>query len=918
MPDDARQPDRAPADGRPDPDALLEKVSSGAPEGDRGRLKIFFGYAPGVGKTYAMLEAARALERKRGDVLAGYIEPHGRPETESLLLGLDIVPYKEVRYRAIELREFDLDAVLERRPQLVLVDELAHTNAEGCRHTKRWQDVAELIGAGIDVYTTLNVQHLESLNDVVGKISGIVVRETVPDSVFDSADEIALVDLPPEALLERFHEGKVYVPERVQRATDRFFRKETLVALRELALRRTAEHVNRQVELGRRGLAAQPIWATRERLMVAVGPSPTSARLIRATRRMAAELRAPWHAVAVERPSAGAMPRRTRASLDVNLRLAESLGAEVTTLHRDKVPDALVGFAHNRGVTRLVVGKSAEPVWRQLLRMSIVDRVIRRSGDLDVLVIRGDPETPLPTPAAAGRGRVPRGPNERRPAQTLVVGPALALSTLAALGLRHLGLSEPNVIMVFLLAVVVVAYRAGRLAATALAVLSVLAFNFFFTEPRYTFVVHDLEYLVTFAVMLLVGLVVSGLVGRVRAQANAAAERADANEVLHRVGSHLATTTGPHQIGMKLLWLLDDLLALDAVVFLRGAGDIGPGMGDPGLLAAANERAVATWVLEHSAQAGAGTATLPHAAAWYIPLAPGEGEAVGVLGVKPRHGVLDFGIRRLLQSIAAITAQVIERENLTERVRAASVEAESERLRSDLLAAVSHDMRTPLATIGGAASTILHSAEGDIGDRDRAMLEDIASESERLSALVDNLLQMGRLDEGREAVAADWFPLDEVVDAALRQVRRQDQAQRIRVECPDHPVLVFADPTLLTQLLFNLFENALRYAREGDITVRAAQAGRATRIEILDRGPGLGDQPATLFGRFVRRAGQTGRGVGLGLAICRAIAEAHGGTIEARNRAGGGAEFVVSLPFPKDAEPPSILEEDPESEADTP
>ncbi|QQS09101.1 MAG: sensor histidine kinase KdpD [Phycisphaerales bacterium] len=918
MSNQPRQPSNSSPDGRPDPDALLAKVSADEPQDKKGHLKIFFGYSPGVGKTYGMLEAARALEMKRGDVLAGYIEPHGRTNTETLLLGLDLIPYKHMQYRGIELKEFDLDEALQRKPKLILVDELAHTNADGCRHSKRWQDVAELLEAGIDVFTTLNVQHLESLNDVIGKISGVVVRETVPDSVFDSADEIELVDLPPDELLERFREGKVYVPDQVQRAIDRFFRKETLVALRELALRRTAEHVNRQVELGRRGLATRPIWATRERLMVAVGPSPTSARLIRATRRMATELRAPWYAVAVERPSAGAMPKHERANLDVNLRLAQSLGADVTTLHRENVPDALVDFARDRGVSRLVVGKTAEPRWKQLLGMSVVDRIVRRSGDLEVLVIRGDPETPLPTAEIPKDARFLPTKGDEFFSQMLTVSSALLMSLVCALGMREIGIAEPNIIMVFLLAVVVVAYVAGRLAASTLAVLSVLAFNFFFTRPHYTFVVYDIQYLFTFAIMLIVGLVVSGLVGRVRAQAHAAAQRADANEVLHRVSRQLATTTGRHQVCIELLWLLDDLLKLDAVVFLREADGIGPGMGDSSLMSTPNERAVATWVLEHAAQAGNGTATLHHAAAWYLPLSPGEGETVGVLGVRPKQGVLDFGMRRLLQSIAAIAAQAIERENLTERARAASVRAESERLRSDLLAAVSHDMRTPLATIGGAASTILHSSGRSISESDRALLQDIADESERLSRLVDNLIQMGRLDEGRETVAAEWFPVDEIIDAALRQVRREADSHRIRVELPNEPLLVFADSTLLTQLLFNLFDNALRYAGDGEITVRAGQVGRATRIEVLDRGPGLGDAPAKLFDRFVRGPCQTGRGVGLGLAICRAIAEAHAGSIEARNRDGGGAEFVASLPYPRVGEPPSIPGDEFNSEAGTP
>lgn len=899
------QTERVSGDGRPNPDALLESVSAEEPRAGRGRLKIFFGYSAGVGKTYAMLSAARALEMKRGEVLVGYVEPHGRPETEAMLLGLDILPFKKIAYKGIQLREFDLDEALRRRPKLLLVDEYAHTNAEGCRHAKRWQDVAELLDAGIDVYTTLNVQHIESLNDVVGKISGIAVRETVPDSAFDVASEVELVDLPPSELLERFSEGKVYVPEQAERAAGRFFRKETLVALRELALRKTAEHVNRQVELGRRGLPTKPIWATRERLMVAVGPSPTSARLIRSTRRMATELRAPWFAVAVERPSSGSMPPHLRANLDANLRLAESLGAEVTNLHRENVADALVEFARDRGITRLVVGKTAEPRWKTLLGLSIVDRVVRRSGDIDVLVIRGDAETPLPITESQDTVRVIPSRGEEFLSGLLMSSPTLVISLLVGLFLREAGISEANIVMVLLLGVVIIAYLAGRVVAVIHAVLCVLAFNFFFTEPRFTFIVHDLEYLVTFGVMLSVGLVVSGLVGRVRQQAIAAGDRADANEVLHRVASRLASTTGSAQIAVEVLWLLDDLLKLDAVIFIRQGDQLGPGMGDSLLMSHPAERAVAAWTLENGQQAGLGTNTLPQAAAWYQPLSPRDGDTLGVLGLRPKRGGFDHAARRLLQSVAVIVAQAIERESLSERARSAIMTAESERLRSDLLATVSHDLRTPLAAIGGAASTVLQNAGERLAPSERSLLQDITDESERMTRLVENLLQLGRLDSGRALISADWYPIDEIVDASLRQSGRTQDTARIRIELPGDPVMVHGDATLLAQLLFNLLDNAANHAPGSEVLLRVSRKADAVRIEVLDRGPGLGDNPERLFERFERGNQPPSRGVGLGLAICRAIAEAHGGRIDARNRDGGGAVFTVELPFPKGEHPPS-------------
>lgn len=900
---------RDPHHERPDPDALLARVGDEDKASAKGRLKIFFGYSAGVGKTYAMLSAARALEMKRGDVLVGYVEPHGRPETEELLLGLDILPYKTVSYRGITLREFDLDAVIARNPKLVLVDELAHTNAEGCRHAKRWQDVLELLDLGIDVYTTVNVQHIESLNDVVGKITGIAVRETVPDSVFDRAADIELVDLPPHELLERFAEGKVYVAEQASRAAQRFFRAETLVALRELALRKTAEVVNRQVEAGRRALSSKPIWATRDRLMVAVGPSPSSAQLIRATKRMATELRAPWIAVAVERPSSGAMSLTARASLDANLRLAESLGAEIVSVFRETVADAIVDVAKDRGVTRLVVGKTAEPRWKQLMGLSVVDKVVRRSGDIDVLVIRGDAESPArladPRP---GERFLPTKSDELF-SHMLFVSPALLCTLLIGLGLRAVGVSEPNIIMVFLLGVVVVAYLAGRLASAILAVACVFAFNFFFTEPRYTFVVHDLQYLVTFSIMLLVGLVVSGLVGRVRMQARAAEDRAGANQVLHRVASRLASTTGRAQISIETIQVLDEVMKLDAAIFFGDRDGLGAGMGDPLIIASPTERGVAAWAVEHGSEAGLGTPTLPHAGAWYIPLSPRVGETLGVLGLRPKAGSLDFGQRRLLKSVAVIFAQAAEREDLSERARAASVSAETERLRSDLLSTVSHDLRTPLATIGGAASAVLEHAGAQLGERDRVLLHDIGEESERMTRLIENLLQLGRLDEGRAPIAADWYPMEEIVDAALKQVARAGETSRVRIELPPDGVLVYSDATLTTQLLFNLLDNALHHAPDSEIELRAGQTGRSVRIEVLDRGPGLGDEPLLLLERFERGSSRSSRGMGLGLAICRAIARAHGGTLDARNRGGGGAEFVVTLPYPAGVDPPTLESE---------
>lgn len=904
------------SDDRPDPDAVLAKLEAETRPGGEGRLKVFLGYAAGVGKTYAMLAAAQMARREGRAVVVGYVEPHARPETAALLEGLELLPRRRLQYRELALEEFDLDAALARRPELLLVDELAHTNVEGSRHPKRWQDVAELLAAGISVYTTLNVQHLDSLNDVIARITGVLVRETVPDAILERADEIELIDLPPDELLERFRRGRVYLPEQARRAAERFFRKETLVALRELALRKVTEHVHRQVELGRRSLAAQPIWATQHCLLVAVGPSPSSGRLVRATRRLATELRAPWYAVAVQQPTHTERADDSRSeSVDRHLRLAEQLGAEVVTLVDADIARALVRFAHSRGVTRLVVGKTAEPGWKRLLRPTLVDKVTRLSGDLEILIISGDaPEddesAPARSPAVAPSWR-----GLRRPAG--IVAGVLALTTLAGLGLRALGVPETNIVALFVLAVAIAAYTTNWGASIAAAIGAVLLFNFFFTAPVFTLTVDDPAYLITFAAMLAIGLAISALVARVRAQALAASQRADANDILYRVSRDLAAAPTRHQVAAETQRRLAQLLGGEAAVFLVTADgkELGEAIGDAALAGDERERAVAAWAFAQRRPAGAGTDTLPGARGLYLPLLSRGGERRGLLGVhaataRPLAGER----RRLLESIAALAAQAFERCQLEESARVSHANAEAERLRSDLLATVSHDLRTPLAAIGGAAASVLGSPRSRLSDADRQLLEDLGQETTRLMRLSEKLLQLGRLQEGRALIAPEWIPLDEPVAAALRQLAPLAGSSEIRVDLGAETPLVWADGALLTQALANLLENALLHGATAGaapaISLRARAEGDGLCLEVLDRGPGLppGD-PEQLFARFVRGAQPRGSGSGLGLAICRAVAQAHGGRIEALHREGGGACFRLWLPEPTDRPRPLTGEE---------
>lgn len=905
------------SDDRPDPDAVLAKVAAEGRSGGEGRLKIFFGYAAGVGKTYAMLAAAQAARREGREVVVGYVEPHARPETEALLEGLEVLPRRALHYRELALQEFDLDAALARAPGLLLVDELAHTNAEGSRHPKRWQDVAELLAAGINVYTTLNVQHLDSLNDIVARITGVLVRETVPDEAIERADEIELVDLPPDELLERFRRGRVYLPDQARRAAERFFKKDTLVALRELALRKVTEHVHRQVELGRRSLAARPIWATQHCLLVAVGPSPSSARLVRATRRLATELRAPWYAVAVQPPTQAERAGDARSeSIGRHLRLAEQLGAEVVTLVDADVPGALVRFAHDRGVTRLVVGKTAQPAWKRLLRPTIVDAVTRRSGDLEILIISGDaPE------GGEGAALLPVRPRRSfwlgLGKELPIVGALIALATGAGFGLRAAQLGEANIVVVFVLAVALAAYATSRRAAVLAALGAVLAFNFCFTEPYYSLAVDDPGYLITFAVMLAIGLAISALVGRVRAQALAASQRADANDILYRVSRDLAAAPNRYQVAAETQRRLEQLLGGEAAVFLAAPDgeQLGEAIGAARLVSDERERAVAAWAFAHRRPAGAGTDTLPAAAGLYLPLLSRGEERWGLLGVVGRDGRAPAGEqRRIIESIAALAAQALERCRLEESARASHASAEAERLRSDLLATVSHDLRTPLAAIGGAAGSVLGSPRSSLSAADRQLLEDLGQESTRLMRLVEKLLQLGRLQEGRALIAPEWIPLEEPVADALRQVAQLPGSTAIRVELGAEIPLVWADGALLAQALANLLENALLHGvapgAEPDIRLRAQPEGEGLSLEVLDRGPGLppGD-PEQLFARFVRGEQPRSSGNGLGLAICRAVAQAHGGRSEAENREGGGACFRLWLPEPAERPRPLTAEE---------
>jgi len=891
-------------------DEPLDRLREEAKAAKRGTLKILFGYAAGVGKTYSMLEAARAQAAAGVDVVLGYVEPHARPETEALTLGMEHLAPKLVEYRGVKLKEFDLDAALARKPAVMIVDELAHTNAPGSRHAKRWQDVAELLETGIGVYTTLNVQHVESLNDIVGQISGIQVRETVPDTVFDQAGSIELVDLPPEELLQRFHEGKVYVPAQAERAMQKFFQLPNLIALRELALRRTADRVNAQVQMARGAAGTTQVWATSERLLVCVGPSPTSARVIRIAKRMAAALRAPWIAAHVD--TGGVLSDATRQKLTRNLNLAEQLGGETVTLSGQDVAEEIVKYAHARNVTKIVIGKTGEPRWRETFGRSVVGRVLRRSGDVDVYVIRGKDE-----PAEQGRtqhaGRGGPRIGYLRLAKAVVV--TILCTGIAAL-MRAVfpRLSDANQVMVYFLGVAFVAARYGLGAGILASVLSVLAFDFFLVSPSYTLAVSDTQYFITFAVMLVISVLISTLADRIRRQANSSRQRERRTEALYRLSRRLAETAGTHQLVAAAEMELAQSYASEVAIFLPdGSGRLKATFGGPASFTA-NERelAVAQWTFEHGQLAGTGTDTLPDAHALYVPLASPKG-AVGVLALRP----LELGRfnppdqRQLLETLASQIALAIERDSLAEQARRVLVQAETERLRNSLLSSVSHDLRTPLAVIAGASSSLLEEGQTLAGSTRRELLQTIVDESNRLALLVDNLLHITRIESGAVAVNKQWYPLEEVVGSALERTKKSLAGRPINASLPDDLPLVKMDGVLIEQVLINLLENAAKYTPPGTaVDVAARMDGPNLVVEVADRGPGLDEaERHRVFDKFYRgsTAGAGQRGAGLGLAICHAVVEAHGGRIWEENRPDGGARFIFSIP--QEERPPEVESE---------
>jgi two-component system sensor histidine kinase KdpD len=847
-----------------------------------------------VGKTYAMLEAAHEQRRDGVDVVIGVVETHGRAETEVLVSGLEVVPRRAVDYRGTVLQEFDLDAALARRPTIILMDELAHTNAPGLRHAKRWQDVQELLKAGINVYTTVNVQHLESLNDVVAQITGVRVRETVPDSVLERADDVELIDLPPDDLLQRLRDGKVYVPEQIQHAIKNFFAKGNLIALRELALRRTAERVDQQMEVYRRDHAVVRTWPAAETIMVCVNMKPRGPRLIRAARQMAASLHAKWIAVYVQIPRHLRLHQAERDRLTQTLRLAEQLGAETVTLTGDNVAQELLSYARSRNVTKIIVGKPVRAWWKEWIFGSVVSELVHQSGEIDIYVITGE--------AGEGQPLVRRSLRKTSDLSGYAYASLGVLIATAIAWLMFPYFGAANLIMMYLIAVIVIAIRCGRGPSVLASVLSVAAFDFFFVPPYFSFAVSDIQYLLTFGVMLVVALVISNLAVRIRQQAELARYRERRTGVLYAMSRDLATHRGTGMLAHLATKHLREVFDSQVAIFLADPdkrlqlqrGEQLYFEFDP------KEAGVAQWVFEHNERAGLGTDTLPGASALYLPLV-GSAGSIGVVAVRPTESsrLMDPDQLHLLESLVNQVALAIERTRLSEEAQQAHVRVETERMRNAILSSVSHDLRTPLATITGAASSLLESRETMEAASQQELARSIYEEAHRLDRLVRNLLDITRLEAGAVQLQKEWHPFEEIVGAALTRLEGRLGGHPVNANFPSDLPLVLLDGVLMEQVLINLLENALKYAPPSTaIELSASVSDHELVFEIADRGPGV--PPADekrIFEKFYRAGPAREGGVGLGLTICRGIIEAHGGRIWVEKRPGGGAVFRFTLPL---------------------
>jgi len=888
-------------DSRPDPDRLLAKLKDEEIQASRGKLKLFFGASAGVGKTYAMLSAARVQQQQGVDVVVGVIETHGRAETEALLAGLPKLELKELRYRDRVLKEFDLDGTLARRPQLVLVDELAHSNVQGLRHAKRWQDVEELLDAGIDVWSAMNVQHLESLNDIVTGITGIRVWETVPDRVFDETDEVVIVDLPPDDLLLRLKEGKVYLPQQAERAVRNFFRKGNLIALRELALRRTADRVDSEMLQYRRNLRAAPVWQTRESILLCIGPDERSEKLVRTTARLSAQLGVPWHCIYVETPALQRLPAQTRQRILELLKSAEDSGAVTAVLSGSGLAATIVRYAHEHNLPRVVLGRETGRL-RGLWRRRLAEAVGALADDLDILQVALSARD-----SAASRGRKASVHEKDTIAWSSYVWSALicGVVTLAVAPLAPI-LASANLVMIFLAAVVGVAVRFGRGPAVMASLLTVGMFDFFYVPPRFSFSVSDAQYLLTFFIMLVVALLIGQLTAGLKFQARVSRLREERVRAMYAMSRDLSGALMPEQIAEIGARFMKSEFGAPAALMIA---DLQDRLHEPVHSEGQPEGmdvGIAQWAFDHDEAAGHGTNTLAASPVLYIPLkAPMRMRGVLAVGAGNAARLAGPEQRRLLDTCASLLAISLERIHYVDIAQTVTVQMESERLRNSLLAAISHDLRTPLAALVGMSESLammkLPATSPELETARR--IKDAAM---RMNSMVGKLLDMARLQSGSVQLNRQWQPLEEVIGTSLKTMASVLENRHVTVALADDLPMVDIDAVLFERVLCNLLENAGKYTPAGSpIDIRAQPSGDQVVITVDDLGPGLPKgKESAIFDMFERGKKESATpGVGLGLAICRAIVEAHGGRIRGETKPQGGARFTIEL---QRGTPPSL------------
>lgn len=887
-----------------DSNSLLEQLSALPVRKSRGKLRIYFGYAAGVGKTCAMLNDAHTAKNDGIDVVVGYIEPHDRPETMALLEGLETLPPLEISYKGIQLKEFDLDRAIQRRPELMLVDEFAHMNAEGCRHKKRYQDVEELLQAGIDVYTTINVQHIESLNDIVASITGITVRERIPDSVFDSADQIELVDIEPDDLIERLHKGKIYREEQAQRALSHFFVKRNLIALREIALRRTADQVNR-VAVQNSGPSKNSLPYTNEYILVCLSSAPSNAKVIRTAARMADAFHGAFMALFVETPEMQELSDRDKTALKDNVRLAEQLGAQIATVYGEDIPEQIAEYAKTSRVSKIVLGRSGH-IGRWLKKTNLVDRLTTLAPTIDIYII--------PDTQPSFHWRLPKFARSLEPSRFSLADSVKSIGiligcTLIGFWFFSLSFSEANIITVYILGVLFNAIvTRGRIYSAVSSVLSVLVFNFFFTDPRFSLEAYDPGYPVTFLIMLLAALITTTLTMRIKEQARQSAQKAYRTEVLLETNRKLQQAKDQPEIlsetAQQIVKLLDRTVILypaqentlsEPLIFPKEEPAV-----DPQVYLGVNERAVAEWVYKNNKRAGASTNTLSEAKCLYLAVR-GGGTVLAVAAiVMDKEEPLEPFEKSLMIAMLGECALALEKERLNETQKQISMQMQQEQLRANLLRAISHDLRTPLTSISGNAGILMGNSKALDEAQKQSLYTDIYDECMWLINLVENLLSITRIDNGTLNLKLQPELLEEVITDALLHINRNSVKHHIETILHDELLMAKMDSHLIIQVIINIVDNAIKYTRPGShITISAKKNGPSVRVEIADDGSGISDEAkAKLFDMFYAAdniSADGRRGLGLGLPLCKSIINAHGGAIDVKDNVPQGTVFGFTL-----------------------